>query len=615
MSLYISLNDANLNIADRPLLDNASLHVHQGQRFALIGRNGAGKSTLMKLLMGQLSLDSGQISYQKGLTIAGLPQDLSQQFGVTVFEDIIARMQASGGLSADYKMDDFVLGQHQVSLKGELHDEHHLLEMVDMLNQMLSIFELNLHAHYSGLSGGMKRRCALIAALLQKPDVLCLDEPTNHLDLRAITWLENYLLKFSGAVIFVTHDRYFLKAVATHIIALESGKLRLYNQGYEKYLDERAADMAEFENENERLTQKLKAEEHWLARGVTARRKRNQGRLKALHDLRQTIEKRQKTIGLPGKWDPQVMRSGRVLMTAEHLNFSYQDKKIVDDFSFIMMRGDKIGIVGPNGCGKTTLARMLLGEVKPSSGQVRFSSQIEPIYFDQLHRELELEQSVMYNLANGAEYVELAEGKVHVAGYLKDFCFGADKLNLPVKTLSGGEKQRLMLARCLAKPGNFMVFDEPSNDLDLESLEQLANMLVTYSGTFILISHDRALIEDSVTRLIVWEGPGQFSEILPQHWQPHTDIVVTTSNVQQATEKTKSKPTTSLTYTEQKELLKIPDEIAKVEAKIERIHQEMGEPEFYQQASKTIEKVQTNLQELERKLDYLYQRWSELEQM
>ena len=613
MSLYISLQEANLILADRVLLDSANLQIHQGQRFALIGRNGAGKSSLMKILMGKLSLDSGQIQYQKGLTIAGLPQDLSMQYGVTVFEDIMGRMQADGGLSSDYRMDDFILSETEIALKGELHDEHHLLEMLATLNQMLQIFELNLHAPYSGLSGGMKRRCALIAALLQKSDVLCLDEPTNHLDLRAITWLEQYLLKFSGAVIFVTHDRYFLRAVSTHIIALDQGKLRLYNQGYEKYLDERAAELAEFENENERLNQKLKAEEHWLSRGVTARRKRNQGRLKALHELRNTVEKRQKTIGMPGKWDPQVMQSGRVLMTAEHLNFAYQNKSIVDDFSFMMMRGDKIGIVGPNGCGKTTLARMLLGEIKPSSGQVRFSSRIEPIYFDQLQRELQLEQSVMHNLAGGAEYVELAEGKVHVAGYLKDFCFSADKLNVPVKTLSGGEKQRLMLAKCLSMPGNFMVFDEPSNDLDLESLEQLANLLVTYSGTFILISHDRALIEESVTRLIIWDGPGQFREILPQQWQ--AQVSQADNSAQTESIQVKAKSMATLSYAEQKELLKMPDEIAKIEKKIEQMHAAMGEPFFYQQADHDIEKAQANLQELESKLDYLYQRWSDLEQL
>ena len=613
MSLYISMQEANLILADRVLLDRANLQIHQGQRFALIGRNGAGKSSLMKLLMGKLSLDSGQIQYQKGLSIAGLPQDLSMQYGVTVFEDIMGRMQADGGLSSDYRMDDFILSETEIALKGELHDEHHLLEMVATLNQMLQIFELNLHAPYSGLSGGMKRRCALIAALLQKSDVLCLDEPTNHLDLRAITWLEQYLLRFSGAVIFVTHDRYFLRAVSTHIIALDQGKLRLYNQGYEKYLDERAAELAEFENENERLNQKLKAEEHWLSRGVTARRKRNQGRLKALHELRNTVEKRQKTIGMPGKWDPQVMQSGRVLMTAEHLNFSYENKCIVHDFSFMMMRGDKIGIVGPNGCGKTTLARILLGEIKPSGGQVRFSSRIEPIYFDQLQRELQLEQSVMHNLAGGAEYVELAEGKVHVAGYLKDFCFSADKLNVPVKTLSGGEKQRLMLAKCLSMPGNFMVFDEPSNDLDLESLEQLANLLVTYSGTFILISHDRALIEESVTRLIVWEGPGEFREILPQQWQAH--FSPEDNRPEMESMQVKAKSMASLTYAEQKELLKMPDEIAKIEKKIEQLHAEMGEPLFYQQAVHDVEKAQVNLQELESKLDYLYQRWSDLEQL
>ena len=611
MSVLISLHDADLSLADNVLLDKVTLHVHQGQRFALIGRNGAGKSSLMKLLMGKLSLDSGQISYQKGLTIAGLPQDLSQQFGHRVIDDMIARMQEAGGLSSHYKMDDFILGQHELSVKGELHDDHHLLEMVAMLNQMLAIFGLNLHAPYSGLSGGMKRRCALIAALLQKPDVLCLDEPTNHLDLSAISWLEDYLLKFSGAIIFVTHDRYFLKAVSTHIIALERGKLRLYNQGYEKYLDERDADIAEFENENERLNQQLKAEEHWLARGVTARRKRNQGRLKALHDLRQSIEKRQKTIGLPGHWDPQVIRSGRVLMTAENLHFSFQDKLIVDDFSFIMMRGDKIGIVGPNGCGKTTLARILLGEVKPSAGKVACSSQIEAVYFDQLHRELELDQSLMHNLANGAEYIELPEGKVHVSGYLKDFCFSADKLHVPVKILSGGEKQRLMLARCLAKSANFMVFDEPSNDLDLESLEHLANMLVNYAGTFILISHDRALIEESVTRLIVWEGPGQFKEILPEAWQPATSMMQVTNEVAAK----KPKPMPSMTYTQQKELLKIPDEIAKIEAKIQRIHHQMGEPQFYQQTAADIANVQRNLETLEHKLNDLYGRWSDLEQL
>jgi ATP-binding cassette subfamily F protein uup len=613
MSLLLSLQNAHLENADKVILDDVNWQIHTGQRFALIGRNGVGKSTLMKVLSGDVALDKGLVQSQKGLKIAQLPQDLSKSYGDNVFADIFYRTKLQNGLPQNVQISDFFIEHGILNLKSELHDDFALLDFVRRCNEYIQVMQLELNALWKTMSGGMKRRCTLVAALLSSPDVLLLDEPTNHLDIQAIVWLEQFLMDFKGAVVFVTHDRYFLKAVANHIVALESGYLRQYNDGYEAYLNQRAAELAAFDNENNRLKQKLAAEEHWLQRGVTARRTRNQGRLQALLNLRKTVAERQKNIGLPGHWNPQVIRSGRVLLTAEHLNFSYANQTIIKDFSFILMRGDKLGIVGPNGCGKTTLARMLLGEIKPQSGSIKYTNTLEPIYFDQMQKLLDTEKTVMYNIADGAEYVELPHGKTHIAGYLKDFMFMPDQLQRPVSSLSGGERQRLMLAKCLAKQGNLMVFDEPSNDLDLESLEQLASMMVDYNGTFILVSHDRALIEDVVTRLLVWEAPGVFKEILPQEWDPKTYVKPKAIAVDKITPEKQTSVKTNLNYNEQKELKKLPDEIAKLEEKIASIHQKMADPNFYQSTSTQSETVLEQLKQFEDKLDSLYARWEILE--
>lgn len=612
MSLLISLQNATLVHAGKTILMDASWQIQQHQRFALIGRNGAGKTTLMQVLAKKIALDAGAIHFQKGIKISTLPQDLRQAFGSTVFEDIFYRVKAQEGLPKNFTFEHLKLHQQQIQLDSTYYDDVYLMEWVNQCNELLQVMQLNPHDAWSDLSGGMKRRCALIAAILVHPDVLLLDEPTNHLDIQAILWLENYLKKRKGALVFVTHDRSFLKNVATDIIALSQGQLKRYADGYDAYLNQRAAELAEEANEVNRLKQRLLQEEHWLQRGVTARRKRNQGRLKALLDLRKDVVERQKEMGPPGHWNPQVMRSGRVLMTAEHVFHQFEDKIILKDFSFLMMRGDKIGIVGPNGCGKTTLAKILLGEIEPKHGEIKFGGTIEPIYFDQLQSHLKPEQSVMDNVADGAEYIERPNGKVHVAGYLKDFLFTPEHLQRPVSTLSGGECQRLLLARCFCQPGNFMVFDEPSNDLDLESLEQLSQVLVDYTGTFILISHDRALIEDCTTRLLVWESSGVFREILPSQWQPHVVEEPKPSEVHRSKVTAKSHQT--LTYAEQKELLKLPDDIAKIEKRIELLHEEMGSPEFYQQTAKHIADVQKKLKTDEERLEQLFERWDILEQ-
>ena len=612
MSLLLSLQHASLKHTNLSILDDANWQIHQGQRFALIGRNGAGKSTLLQVIAGEVGLDKGLVQTQKGLRIASLPQDLSHSYGQSVFEDIFYRVQKQGGLISGIKWSDFIVESRALKLQPAFHDEPLLLTFVERCNELCQVMQLELDALWSALSGGMKRRVALVAAVLTQPDLLLLDEPTNHLDIQAIIWLEQYLLHFKGAIVFVTHDRYFLKAVANHIVALESGILRQYNEDYESYLNARAAELAAFENENNRLRHKLAAEEHWLHRGVTARRARNQGRLNALLELRKTVALRQQDMGFAGQWNPKLIRSGRVILTAEHMHFSFANQVMVDDFSFMLMRGDKLGIVGPNGCGKTTLARLLLGELQPQSGQVKYTTTLQPIYFDQLQKQLQLNQTLMANIADGAEYVEGPQGKVHVAGYLKDFLFMPDQLQRPVHTLSGGERQRLMLAKCLTQQGNLMVFDEPSNDLDLESLEQLAAMLVNYSGTFILISHDRALIEDVVTRLIVWEAPGQFKEILPSEWQPQVSYSSVTPSVSEVA--AVQAPKSSLSYAEQKELLKLPDDISKLEVRMDKLHDEMASHDFYLQSEDFKAKKIQELKQIEAKLEALFLRWEYLEQ-
>ena len=612
MSLLLSLQHACLKHANLSILDDANWQIHQGQRFALIGRNGAGKSTLLHVIAGELNLDKGLVQIQKGLRIASLPQDLSQSFGATVFEDLIYRVQRQGGLSLDITLEHFHVTPLELRLQAAYHDEPLLLSFVQRCNELSRVMQVQYDNAWAGLSGGMKRRVALMAAILAEPDLLLLDEPTNHLDIQAIIWLERFLLNFKGAVVFVTHDRYFLKAVANHIVALEAGQLRQYNQDYEAYLNARAAELAAFENENNRLRHKLAAEEHWLHRGVTARRARNQGRLNALLELRKTVALRQQEMGFAGNWNPQLIRSGRVVLTAEHLQFSFAQKTMVEDFSFMLMRGDKLGIVGPNGCGKTTLARLLLGELQAQSGQVKYTSTLKPIYFDQLQKQLDLNQTLMANISDGAEYVQGPQGTVHIASYLKDFLFSPEHLQRPVHTLSGGERQRLMLAKCLTLQGNLMVFDEPSNDLDLESIEQLSEMLVSYPGTFILISHDRALIEDVVTRLIVWEAPGRFKEILPSEWQPQVTQPLALPPKVEVREVQAQK--SSLSYNEQKELLKLPDEIAKLENKIENLYHLMSLSDFYQQDLDVQENKLQDLKALESKLEALFLRWEYLEQ-
>lgn len=612
MSLLLSLQNAKFIHSGRVILSEANWQIHQGQRFALIGRNGVGKSTLMQILEGQQTLDGGQIQYQKGARISALPQDLSHAFGQHLFEEVLLRVQRYGGLPATVQASDFQVEPELVTLKSEHHDDLLLLDFVSQVNNLGHVMQLHWTYHWRDLSGGMKRRVALVAALLSNPDILLLDEPTNHLDIQSILWLEQYLLNFKGAAVIVTHDRAFLKAVSNQIVALDDGNLRQYQDGYETYLNQRAAELATFENESNRLQQKLAQEEHWLHRGVTARRARNQGRLNALLDLRKTMAERQRNMGMPGQWNPQMVRSGRVLLTAENVDFSFEGKTILKDFSMMLMRGDKIGIVGPNGCGKTTLARILLGQIPVQAGTLKFSSTIEPIYFDQLQNKLKMDKSVLYNIAEGSEYVNTENGTVHVASYLKDFCFMPDQLMRPTHTLSGGERQRLMLAKCMTEKGNFLVFDEPTNDLDLESLEQLSSLLVSYPGTFILISHDRAFIQDVVTRLLVWEAPGVFREVLPEEWKPELKVVEPAVKAKEVSAK-QAPIARQLNYAEQKELLKLPDEIAKVEHKIAQLHDEMGKVDFYERSKEHQNITIKALKEQEDKLEQLFERWEQLE--
>jgi len=602
----ISMQEVNLGFGGPLLLENINLQIERGDWIGLLGRNGMGKTTLLKLVNGDLSPESGVIVRQQNLRAAYLPQEVP--LGLT---GTIAEVVASGQ-------------EQTTAVKSGSEDSWQRQLQVD---QVISRMQLDPQAQFETLSAGLKRRVLLARGLARNPDLLLLDEPTNHLDIESIQWLENFLVRWGGTLLFVTHDRTFLQKLANRIIELDRGRLFDWDCGYTTFLQRKEAMLDAETNQNATFDKMLAQEEKWIRQGIEARRTRNEGRVRALKRLREIRRERQEQ---PGKVRMQIQeerRSGRLVIEAEQVSYAYEDQPIVRDFSTTIQRGDKVGIIGPNGSGKTTLLRVLMGELAPDRGEVRLGTNLEISYFDQLRSQLDETRSVLDNVGQGRDVITVNGRPRGLIGYLQDFLFSPDRVHAPISALSGGERNRLLLARLLAQPANLLVLDEPTNDLDIETLEILEDQLLEYSGTLLLVSHDRAFLNNLVTSTLVLDGSGQVREYVGGYddWLRQRQ-----EEISEKTEEKSSKPTGSnqlhqpqssqnairkLSFKEKRELEELPGRIENLEAEHARLTNALGDPTFYQRGNAEISNAVSRLKELEEELARAYQRWEELEQI
>ncbi|QDS90264.1 ABC transporter ATP-binding protein uup [Rosistilla ulvae] len=597
----ISLQNITIGFRGPSLLDDVNCQIEAGGRIGLLGRNGAGKSTLLKMLRGGVLPDHGSIILSPGTRVAYLQQDVPSGTSETV-----AEVTAKG------------LGE-------EFHLQENAWEAEHLVEQTLSRMELDGESLFETLSSGMKRRVLLAQAIVSKPQLLLLDEPTNHLDIEAIGWLEGFLAKWPGTLIFVTHDRMFLRKVATRILEIDRGQLFDWSCDYDTFLRRKEEALAAQEKQDALFDKKLAQEEVWIRQGIKARRTRNEGRVRALEKLRETRSQRRGATGTVQMQVQAAERSGNLVTEVKDVSFEYPDRPILKNFSTSIMRGDKIGIIGPNGVGKTTMLKILLGQLEPQSGTVRTGTNLQIAYFDQLRDQLDEEETIQENVGLGHTQIVINGREKHIIGYLQDFLFSPERARTQVKFLSGGERNRVLLARLFANPANVIVLDEPTNDLDAETLEMLEDKLVGYDGTLLLVSHDRAFLNNVVTSTIVYEPDGVkeyvggYDDWLAQRGPLPT---ATTESSSAGGSKSKSKGKAKadpepakkrLSYKQQRELDGLPAKIETLEGQIAEVHQTIADPSFYQGPGERIAQEQRKLKDLEQKLADTYARWEELE--
>ena len=609
-----------------PVLDQANLTIEPGERVCLVGRNGTGKTTLLRLIQGTLEPDRGEVVRQQGLRTALLPQELPRELHGTVREEVARGLAAKAELLAEYhRVAGRLASEGTADLHAELDRIQHVLElqggwrMHQDVEAVVSRMGLQPDAEAATLSAGMKRRVLLAKAVVGSPDILLLDEPTNHLDIDSICWLEDFLLRGGVTLLFVTHDRALLRKVATRILELDRGRLTSWSCDYETYLKRRDAALEAETSQNAEFDKKLAKEEVWIRTGIMARRTRNEGRVRALEALREVRIARRERPGEVKMEIQEAERSGRLVIDAKKLHFRYGDRPIVDDLSTMIMRGDRVGVIGPNGSGKTTLLRLLLGDLPPETGTLRHGTNLEIAYFDQLHAQLDDERSVRDNVCNGSDAVTINGRTRRIMGYLEDFLFTPEQANGPVARLSGGERNRLLLARLFAKPSNVLVMDEPTNDLDRETLELLETLLGEYLGTLLLVSHDREFLNNVVTSTLVLTGDGCVKEYAGGYddWLRQRPAEPPPLDRPPAA-KPQPKPSTRqqarrLTYKEQRELEALPQRIEALEAELAELHQVTSDPAFYRKAPAEIISVKNRLESLHREVAEAYSRWEQLE--
>ena len=624
----LSVENASFAVGHVALLDKTSFQLDSGEKIGLIGRNGAGKSSFLKILAGVQKLDDGQIIVQNNLKIVYVPQESFFDKEATVFDTVAEGLGEIRDLLGRYHRVSHELenGSSEALLK-ELNELQLEIEAKDgwkldaAVKQTLGELGLPENEKIGNLSGGQKKRVALAQAWVQKPDVLLLDEPTNHLDIDAIIWLENLLKAFEGSLVVITHDRRFLDNIATRIVELDRGILRSYPGSFSKYSEKKAQELA-VEAEHNRLFDKFHAqEEAWIRKGIEARRTRNEGRVRRLEELRRQRADRRNVQGQVNFKLDSGEKSGKIIAELEHASFAYGDKVIMDKFSAILQRGDKIGLIGPNGIGKTTFLKLILGELQPTYGRIRIGSKQEVAYFDQFRSALNENDTVFYTLGQGNDYVEIGGKKKYVMSYLEDFLFHPARAQSPVSSLSGGERNRLLLAKLFTRPANILVLDEPTNDLDIDTQELLEDLLRDYQGTVFLVSHDRMFLDNVITQSIVFEGQGRLKEYIGGY-QDYIDAksreekIQTTSAPKAAAEPEKAKPkanrTVKLSYKEQRELDALPDKIAALETEQAEINAQLSDPEIFKDYEKAGA-LQNRAEEIETLLLEKLERWELLE--
>ncbi|OLQ86670.1 ABC transporter ATP-binding protein [Vibrio ponticus] len=631
----LTINNGLLGFGDRPLLDNVDFALQENERVCLVGRNGAGKSTLMKVLAGEVIMDDGKLTVTQDVVISRLEQDPPRNQEGTVFDYVSAGLAEIG--------EQLKIYQDQLDLIAKDPSEKNINKLAriqeqlehsgawrfeDRIQNVLTALKLDGHTKLTDLSGGWQRKAALARALVRDPDVLLLDEPTNHLDVTTIEWLENFLKDFRGSIIFISHDRAFIKSMATRIVDLDRGKLASFPGNYDQYLVDKEESLRVEEMQNAEFDKKLAQEEVWIRQGIKARRTRNEGRVRALKKLREERSDRREVQGKANIQIDDANRSGKIIFEAQNLSYSIDGQKIVSDFTFNVMRGDRIALIGPNGCGKSTLLKLLLGDLEASEGRLHCGTKLEVAYFDQYREILDPEKSVIDNLADGKQEVTVNGRQRHALSYLQDFLFPPHRSRTPVKALSGGEKNRLLLARIFLRPNNLLVLDEPTNDLDIETLELLEDLLANYQGTLLLVSHDRQFVDNTVATSWIFEGNGVIEEFVGGYHdaqQQRAQVKQSRAVEKPAKEKevvevslksapVKGKPK-KLSYKLQRELEELPAKLEALEGEIESLQELVNSADFFTQPVDKTQPVLDKLAAVEQELEVAFERWEELEAM
>ncbi|CAH6798338.1 ATP-binding protein Uup [Vibrio chagasii] len=629
----LTIHNGQLAFGDHPLLDRADFALQENERVCLVGRNGAGKSTLMKILSGNIIMDDGKMQITQDVVVSRLEQDPPRNEEGTVYDYVAGGLAEIGEQLKIYHdlldligTDPSEKNLNRLTRVQEQLDHANAWRFEDRVSNVMAALKLTAETKLTDLSGGWQRKAALARALVCDPDVLLLDEPTNHLDVATIEWLEGFLKDFRGSIIFISHDRAFIKSMATRIVDLDRGKLSSFPGDYENYLLDKEEALRVEEMQNAEFDKKLAQEEVWIRQGIKARRTRNEGRVRALKKLREERLNRREVQGKAVIQIDDGQRSGKIVFEAENLNFGFEGKEIVKDFSFNIMRGDRIALIGPNGCGKSTVLKLLLDQLKPDSGRLHCGTKLEVAYFDQYREILDPEKSVIDNLADGKQEVTVGGRERHALSYLQDFLFSPKRARTPVKALSGGEKNRLLLARIFLKSNNLLILDEPTNDLDIETLELLEDLLANYQGTLLLVSHDRQFVDNTVMTSWIFEGNGVIEEFVGGYHDAQqqrkqaleyrqVEKPSKPAKVVEETPKTapvKAKPK-KLSYKLQRELEALPQRLEELETQIEALQEEVNDPSFF---SKSVEQTQPVLDKLtatEQELEVAFERWEELE--